>query len=468
MLTLLWLSFVGAAWAGPIDRFGAGPGTVASGGLGSLADDALAQFTLPTWSAGRGNTLSVAVRAGASTGAVRLSERLPSHDIPEAALTADVASGWTRGWRALPTGRLRPRGAAGAPAVSPQALIGATWALGDAWSLGVAAALPLEGLQAQRAYFVDEREQAFSNQLHWRHAAEDQQRLETVTVVTWSPTDWLALAAGGWVGQRVRSNADVYISSLEDTAPAPTNVSTAVETVWTPTVGLRLRGPAGLRVRLAWQGQRDTGIVSTSRVRIRGLDDAGTPPRADVTTLSLGQVPMRLATEVTWHGPVALAAGATWHRTSALTTPHHEAVSGGLNDVVALRLGARAAVGEAWVVRGGLAWLPTGVPEQTGRTNVVDNDMATVSAGLDWQRAGAFGQLRFSLAARVSRLVPRTHTKRPDARDPVFDEWPDATDPKSGAPLAASQGLQTNNPGFPGFESEAWVGAVTLGVTLTR
>jgi hypothetical protein len=54
-------------------------------------------------------------------------------------------------------------------------------------------------------------------------------------------------------------------------------------------------------------------------------------------------------------------------------------------------------------------------------------------------------------------LLPRHVTKSPDAAHPIPDELPDAVDPTTGAPLAASAGLQTNSPGYPGYQSAGWL-----------
>ncbi|HMJ14744.1 MAG TPA: hypothetical protein VK524_25205, partial [Polyangiaceae bacterium] len=43
----------------------------------------------------------------------------------------------------------------------------------------------------------------------------------------------------------------------------------------------------------------------------------------------------------------------------------------------------------------------------------------------------------------------------------VTDELPDDAQ-VGGDPVAGAQGLQTNNPGWPGFESEGWVVASSL------
>jgi hypothetical protein len=67
--------------------------------------------------------------------------------------------------------------------------------------------------------------------------------------------------------------------------------------------------------------------------------------------------------------------------------------------------------------------------------------------------------------AQVQRLVPRYQTKlatptSPDGQDRtpslVVDEVPD-DGVVNGQPIRGRQGLQTNNPGWPGFGSEGWI-----------
>ena len=74
----------------------------------------------------------------------------------------------------------------------------------------------------------------------------------------------------------------------------------------------------------------------------------------------------------------------------------------------------------------------------------------------------------------MQRLVPRYQTKLPTPTSPdgqdrtpslVVDEVPD-DGVVNGQPIPGRQGLQTNNPGWPGFGSEGWIvgGGVYLSV----
>ena len=139
-------------------------------------------------------------------------------------------------------------------------------------------------------------------------------------------------------------------------------------------------------------------------------------------------------------------------------------------------------------------WLPTGI----GKANVrligpipstsrpLSRSLAVTSLGLElvisnatravgsnqlWIRQGShqagYGyelifqdqSIRIGIGLQGQRLTERTHVKRLDARAPVRDEFPDSVDLQTGAPIAESSGLQTNNIGFPGFDYDGWLWA---------
>jgi hypothetical protein len=74
------------------------------------------------------------------------------------------------------------------------------------------------------------------------------------------------------------------------------------------------------------------------------------------------------------------------------------------------------------------------------------------------------------LQAQAHRLLSRHQNKLPTPTradgenvtpDLVKDEVPDDAQ-VSGEPFEGAEGLQTNNPGWPGFASEGWVFASSL------
>lgn len=105
------------------------------------------------------------------------------------------------------------------------------------------------------------------------------------------------------------------------------------------------------------------------------------------------------------------------------------------------------------------------VPDQTGRTNYVDSDRIAASAGFDYSFPLWGGKLRAGVQGQAHRIVPREVHKLTTPTSPsgelgnpqlVIDEVPDNA-VYNGRPLEGSAGLQTNNPGWPGFSSSGWI-----------
>jgi hypothetical protein len=116
-----------------------------------------------------------------------------------------------------------------------------------------------------------------------------------------------------------------------------------------------------------------------------------------------------------------------------------------------------------------LAYVPSPVPDQTGRTNYVDNDRVGASLGADYTVPFLGGKLRAGLQGQVHRLIPRDTYKSTDPNHPdgVIDEVPDNA-VVNNQPLAGRTGLQTNNPGWPGFSSSGWIMGGGINVSFTQ
>lgn len=108
-----------------------------------------------------------------------------------------------------------------------------------------------------------------------------------------------------------------------------------------------------------------------------------------------------------------------------------------------------------------LRWRPTPVPEQSGRSSYVDPSQLALALSARWSITSS---LSWQISAQAHWLLPRVDEKDQRALDPVRDEFPASVDELSGEPITSSGGLQSNNPGFPGYESGGmvWSGGVSL------
>jgi len=68
-----------------------------------------------------------------------------------------------------------------------------------------------------------------------------------------------------------------------------------------------------------------------------------------------------------------------------------------------------------------------------------------------------------------SVFVPRSVSKDPNAAHPVIDEFPStATNNLTGLPEPGTAGLQTNNPGYPGFDSHGYMLGAGFSLRIAR
>ncbi len=104
--------------------------------------------------------------------------------------------------------------------------------------------------------------------------------------------------------------------------------------------------------------------------------------------------------------------------------------------------------------RMGFIYQPSPVPEQDGRTNYADSDTWCVAAGHRFDFPIMESQFHVELGLQFWQMVKRTVHKDPTK---IIDEWPDeAIHIFDQEPLKAAEGLQTNNPGFPGYSVSGW------------
>jgi long-chain fatty acid transport protein len=171
-------------------------------------------------------------------------------------------------------------------------------------------------------------------------------------------------------------------------------------------------------------------------------------------------------------GGLTLAAVASYARWSDYVDRHSERPlpAYGWYDTLSGVLGVHQRWGES-AASLDVGYHPTPVPDQTGRTNYVDNDRVTAAVALS--RRGRWGQgdggvrWHVGIAAQAHRLLPRETWKQAPAGDvqQVRDEVPDDA-VIGGQPVPGREGLQTNNPGWPGYTSGGWVagGGLQLGL----
>jgi long-chain fatty acid transport protein len=343
-------------------------------------------------------------------------------------------------------------------------------------AFGLYTMIPYGQYTGAQSFFVDEREQYFTNSLH--------SELYSDRLIATS------LAFG--IGARILPELSVGVSatlSLKSTASTPTflnDVNRFQDIRINPNIGVN----AALAPHLA--------VTYKPLPRLSISATAHTPQKFEVDTdfkflIATGfyqgaqisfvhdYLPWQLALggsfEVvkTQRDSVSIAATALYAKWSDYVDRHGGRPSGAYawRDTIAPTIGVRYRHDAMRVLLDG-HYQTSPVPDQTGRTNYVDSDRLGASAGFDYGFPLWGGKLRAGVQAQTHRIMPREVRKlgplpspTGDPGDPalVIDEVPDSA-VYNGRPLEGREGLQTNNPGWPGYRSSGWIfgGGVYLSV----
>jgi long-chain fatty acid transport protein len=326
--------------------------------------------------------------------------------------------------------------------------------------------LPVRAFLNQNSFFADEREQYFSNQLH-PELLGDRLSVSSITFALGSQlADWFSLGAGIDVAIFTESKVTVFVPDGSDQSHVLLSPDIHTNSKFKPYFAATLHPNAR------------TSVVATLRTPFanttQGENDlrfwnytypAGQTSVQQVYTISQGSEPLRFALGGNYNGQRLPDGRAPWEvgvqllgeRWSQYYDRHGVHPLDKWKDTVSVALGG----GFLWRdrhVTADIGYVPSPVPNQTGRTNNVDDSRLVASAGIE----GAVKFLGRDLEAGVTLFgacfLPREVSKNPNATHPVLDEFPDdATDLRTGLPAAGAVGLQTNNPGYPGWKSTGYM-----------
>jgi hypothetical protein len=365
----------------------------------------------------------------------------------------------------------RPRQAQGSSGQTRTYLtLGLTKALvRDRLTFGLYAVLPLSSFTTAQAFFPDEREALFTNSLHPELYGD---RLTAVSIVlgagfTILPT--LSVGAALSVGLANTAASNDYIQSASDYSTLLLENRITTQVNFAPTVGVRWKPAPWLRIGGAVHAPESFTVATTVDASLPTGAESGTT-QENIFDWMPWSVAMGAEAEVVHRGRYTMSVVASvdyalWSKyvDRMDQSPSTYGPGLGFRDTMSGAVGVRHAYRDARAFVD-LRYVPSPVPTQVGRSNYVDNDRVGVGFGADVLLK--LLKLRPGFQVFADRFVPRTNQKD-DSR--IVDEVPDdSVIGTTGAPVVGAQGLQTNNPGWPGFSSGGWLwgGAVTLSMPL--
>ena len=407
---------------------------------------------------------------------IRLQARPAGVDVPKSIYNTIPTSVYSPNstWPPLATVDLpNPRSNTDADSNVVYAAIGMVRPLaGKALVFGFHALLPVRAFLDQNGFFADEREQYFTNQLHFELLG-DRLDVSSISFALGSQlNDWISIGFGIDVAILTESKVTVYVPYGTDqsqvvlspdihtdskfkpyfaTTLHPTQRTSVVATLHLPFIN-KTQGENDLRFwNYTYPPNKDTGQAQTFVQQSY--------------TISQGSEPLRFALGGSYCGSRLPDGRAPWEigvqflaeRWSQYTNRQGDHPLDTWNNTVSVALGG----GFLWHERhitADIGYVPSPVPDQTGRTNYVDNSRLVASAGIEGPVKFLGRDLEAGITLFGSYFLPRSVTKDPNAAHPVLDELPDnAIDHTTNLPAAGAAGLQTNNPGYPGWKSTGYM-----------
>jgi hypothetical protein len=339
-------------------------------------------------------------------------------------------------------------------------------------AIGVHLLVPNGEFTKLRAFYNDEREQYFSNSLHPELYADRLTALSVAFAAGFRLTDELSLGVGATLSLKADVGAPTYVVDTGNLGKILIDIDAQVNVSMAPHFGLSYK--PGKRLRLTATAHAPERVELGTHFTFllaNGIE------QSSGVTLVHDYMPWQFAAGVAYDllqepsQTLTLAATLLYVHWSSYLDRHGFAPSEAYAwaDTIAPTLGARYRW-QGFSTFLDLGYQPSPVPAQTGRTNYVDNDRVSGSLGAEYRFSLWKTGMHVGAQGQVHRLLPRQQAKlptptRPDGKnlapELVKDEVPDDTQ-ISGEPLANAAGLQTNNPGWPGFASEGWIFGATI------
>lgn len=330
--------------------------------------------------------------------------------------------------------------------------------------------LPMPTPVTLNTRFADERERYFSNQLAFERIGRKVHQLDLQFGIAYEVTSWLAVGVGASYLPGFGVNTGIYLADALDQTNADLTASIDTENGFGLLAGLTVELPADVSIGLSFRDAVALRLSTDNEIQLNGV--TGGEPIQQVASWTPIFTPARAAVGVAWSpGDWTFSGDLRYTIWAAYEDAQSDRT--GFANVFSGALGVEHQTSKSTTLRVGTAFEPSPVPPQTGRTNYVDNDRVRLAFGAG--HAFEFGERKFDVAwyLGLQALLKRETFKAShgdyaacdEEVTTLCDEVPDdLIDPRTGQPFPEAQGLQTGNPGFPGWVSGGWVGM--LGVEL--
>jgi long-chain fatty acid transport protein len=326
-------------------------------------------------------------------------------------------------------------------------------------SIGILAVMPLGSFQEQNPYFVDENAQFFDNRLHFEHLSDKFGNMLLTAGINWQVIKQVSLGAGLTLASQSDADPAVFVSDAARTESALTLSKIKVNSAFIPYFGLSADLNYFWNMSMTLHLPYQSSVTGYSRLRFWDEGSESNSQAPVKFEFVYDFMPLRLALgqrfDWSWSDyAISLSGGVLWQQWSRFVDRlgvEPNTMKDTLTPELSLSVNSGVHAGQ---ISG--RYMPSSVPEQSGRTNYVDNDQIALDVGYARVFHSDDYDLKVGVGCQTYRLIDRQHWKNKSADTPIIDELPDSVSIRSGEPISGSSGLQTNNPGFPGFNSAGY------------
>jgi hypothetical protein len=344
--------------------------------------------------------------------------------------------------------------------------------IGGQLAVGVYALLPISGIQTQEPFFNDEREQYFSNSLQFELYGDRLKQFSAAVALAGRFGRYFRIGAGLAISTYTKTQNRVFVPNSADPAIQLINAKMNVGASVMPYFSFVANPVAGWHLTGTFHFPTNTGIVKlNNEMQVLGWEYEDGSKKGYLTaesSMTAGYQPIKLSIGTYYNFDIknnyqlTPMAGFEWSRWSTYVNRHGEKPLDKWNDIFSATAGLMMRHPERRAAFG-FNYVPSPVPAQTGRENYVDNDRFGFSLGYhEYFSVTEQVKIGAGISGSLQWLLSRTEEKdlERDQKDGgLVDEVPEDAEyygPKDDFEKI-KEGLQTNNPGFPGWTSKGFL-----------
>ena len=331
------------------------------------------------------------------------------------------------------------------------------------FSMGFGFYLPADYIQQNKFHYIDEREQFFSNNLDYGLLFNSAKNLNGYFGFAYKPLKSIRLGFSVDFYQSAYTTAHVYIPDALHTENFFITLDTDVESKFSYIAALSIDLTAYLRFSTVYHNEKNNSIDNKNFTSFWNYQiEEGKDYLIQDMSFNAQYIPASFTSSFSYYNhSLSMSFDLAYYLWENYITFHKEQPNVKFSNTLSFKTALKWKYNGKNTILAGIGYEPDPVPLQTGRSNFVYNTRIVSGLGLSIPLKFLNKNLDLNLYSQVQFLPLKKNIKDPDA---ILDEFPDSRNKKTEIYVEESKGLQTNNPGYPGFSSEGFIGILGFSV----